>query len=99
MKAKAKKIKFNDYVPRGVFEQVRWEKDIAMQQLEELGVPFGAKVELYAEPILHAYWRGIDSDRTYCSNCGTNPPYNQFGGLGLSNFCPQCGAQMDEVIE
>ena len=95
----SKKIKFNDYVSRGVFEQVRWEKDVAMQQLEELGVPFGAKPELYAEPIVHAYWREINSTRTICSNCGTNPSYNKFGGLALSNFCPQCGAQMDEVIK
>ena len=29
-----------DVVSRGVFEQVKWERDMAMQQLEEHGIPF-----------------------------------------------------------
>lgn len=31
-------------VSRGVFEQVRWERDIAMKQLEEYGINFGSKL-------------------------------------------------------
>lgn len=30
-----------DAVSRGVHDQVRWERDIAIQQLEEHGIPFG----------------------------------------------------------
>lgn len=30
-----------DAVPIGVLDQVRWERDVAMQQLEEHGIPFG----------------------------------------------------------
>ena len=30
-----------DAVSRGVYDQVRWERDIAIQQLEEHGIPFG----------------------------------------------------------
>ena len=30
-----------DAVSRGVHDQVRWERDIAMEQLEEHGIPFG----------------------------------------------------------
>ena len=29
-----------DAVSRGVLDQVRWERDVAMQQLEEHGIPF-----------------------------------------------------------
>ena len=29
-----------DAVPRGVLDQVRWERDVAMKQLEEHGIPF-----------------------------------------------------------
>ncbi len=34
-----------DVVSRGVFEQVMWERDIAIQQLKELGYEFGEKIE------------------------------------------------------
>ena len=30
-----------DAVSRGVHDQVRWERDIAMEQLKEHGIPFG----------------------------------------------------------
>jgi hypothetical protein len=29
-----------DLVSKGVYEQVKWERDMAMQQLEEHGIPF-----------------------------------------------------------
>ncbi len=34
-----------DAVSRGVFEQVKWERDVAMQQLEEHGIPFGGEAD------------------------------------------------------
>lgn len=34
-----------DVVSRAAFEQMRWERDIAMKQLEEHGIPFGGKAE------------------------------------------------------
>lgn len=30
-----------DAVPRSVFEQIKWERDCAMQQLKDHGIPFG----------------------------------------------------------
>lgn len=30
-----------DAVSRSVFEQVQWERDVAMQQLKDHGIPFG----------------------------------------------------------
>lgn len=30
-----------DVVPVSVLEQVKWERDVAMKQLEEYGIPFG----------------------------------------------------------
>lgn len=32
-----------DVVSRGLFEQIKWERDIAMEQLKEYGISFGAK--------------------------------------------------------
>ena len=98
MKVKVKKFNPNGYVSRAAFEQVRWEKDVAMQQLEELGVPFAAKVELYAKPIMHAHWDMENLKRVMCSYCKNYPPYDYFGRYMLSKFCPHCGAQMDEEV-
>ena len=33
----------NDMVSRGVFEQVMWERDVAIEQLKELGYELGEK--------------------------------------------------------
>ena len=32
-------------VSRGLFEQYKWERDIAIEQLEELGLSLGQKIE------------------------------------------------------
>ena len=37
--------KFIDYVPRGLFDQIKWERDVAIAQLEELGIFFGEKID------------------------------------------------------
>ena len=34
-----------DVVPKGVYEQVKWERDIVIEQLEELGLGLGQRLE------------------------------------------------------
>lgn len=34
-----------DAVSRGLFEQYKWERDVAISQLEELGIGFGQKID------------------------------------------------------
>lgn len=34
-----------DVVSKGVYEQVQWERDMAMKQLEEHGIPFGGEAD------------------------------------------------------
>lgn len=34
-----------DAVPIGAVEQIRWERDMAMQQLSEHGIPFGGNAD------------------------------------------------------
>lgn len=34
-----------DVVSRELFEQMKWERDIAMEQLRMYGIPFGGKKE------------------------------------------------------
>ena len=55
-----------DAVSRGVFEQFKWERDVAMEQLEEHGIAFGAKKQGDAVPVVccgecaipHNKWTG-----------------------------------------
>ena len=50
-----------------------------------------------AKPVVHAHWDEVSGGRTICTNCGNYPLYDYFGRLKLSDVCPHCGAQMDEV--
>ena len=34
-----------DAVSRGLFEQYKWERDVTISQLEELGISFGQKID------------------------------------------------------
>lgn len=34
-----------DVVSKGLFDQLKWERDIAIEQLEKLGVGFGQKID------------------------------------------------------
>ena len=36
------------------------------------------------------------SDRCYCSECGLPAKYDNYGNYEESEWCPSCGAQMDE---
>ena len=40
-----------DVVSKGVYEQVQWERDMAMQQLEEHGIPFGGTADNVVEVV------------------------------------------------
>lgn len=42
--AKAVDIAFSSLI---ALEQIRWERDIALEQLEELGISFGEKIDGY----------------------------------------------------
>lgn len=42
-KSKVNKLPAVDAVSREVLEQIKWERDIAMEQLEAHGISFGAK--------------------------------------------------------
>lgn len=53
-----------------------------------------------AEPIRHGRWeykRDIHGFYSRCSKCGE--AYDTNGALYEWNYCPNCGAKMDEVTE
>lgn len=53
-----------------------------------------------AEPVKHGTWTKKESKRYWwyeCSECGSYPPSDRYRREWLANYCPNCGAKMDEV--
>lgn len=69
-----------------VYKQVRWERDVAISQLEAIGKSFGEKMDDVA-PIKHAKW--VYQYWFICSNCGN------LSTRGKKKYCSNCGARMD----
>ena len=70
----------NDMVSRGVFKQVMWERDVAIEQLKDLGYKLGEKPKT-------GHWIDKDDKSAVCSCCNRN---NTLYG----DFCKWCGAKM-----
>lgn len=61
-----------------------------------------------AEPVRHGHWimkkTAADALYTVCSHCNASVKYNDEYGtvvmnLNGANYCPNCGAKMDEITE
>lgn len=67
-----------DAVPKPYAEQIRWERDIAIEQLNEIGCQLGQKMDeikekLNAVPVVHGNYTLAFSEEENvweCSNCG-----------------------------
>ena len=85
-----------DAVSRGLFEQYKWERDIAIGQLADYGVSLGEKADVYK--VVHGKWEEDEPPKHYiftgvdviyrCSECN-----NRF--VHDTHYCPNCGAKMD----
>lgn len=76
-----------DAEPVGVLEQIRWERDTAMQQLEEHGIPFCGKADDVVEVCrcrycTHSEPTGYDEDCVWCKNMLCEMPVNGFCSNG-----------------
>ena len=76
-----------DAVSRGVHDQVRWERDIAIEQLEEHGIPFGG-IAPDVVKVVHGKWEVINDYCCVCSACHNASTQTYY-------YCPECGAKMD----
>ena len=77
---------------RGTFEQVKWERDIAIDQLKSYGIELGEKADL-AE-VKHGRWLiSCDGYYPYCSECREEPENGK-----MTKYCGNCGAKMDNSI-
>lgn len=76
----------NDMVSREVFEQVMWERDLAIEQLKDLGYGLGEKPKT-------GHWKYYQNEKgdwiNECSVCGSD------AGVGYQYpYCPNCGTRM-----
>lgn len=102
-----------DVVSKGLYEQIKWERDVALAQLEEYGVSLGEKADV-AE-VRHGRWEfgkdlpdsfgSINKNKyhLYCSEC-RNQAFNKTTDNDCdfdmdTPFCPWCGAKMDKKEE
>lgn len=94
-----------DAVHRETLAQVMWERDVAMKQLDEHGIPFGCKADVKA--VVHGEWKDrfnnkYDNHILQCSICNKNALYctitDELGSERnvqvMSAYCPHCGAKM-----
>ena len=122
----------SNMVSRIAYEQVMWERDVAINQLKELGYGFGEKIKTDKDAIsrqatIEAFqmFRGYEANRTNAEWVdrietvvkklpSVNPTktghwIDEFGGCecsecgclegGYSDYCPNCGAKMQEIEE
>lgn len=97
-----------DVVSVGVLQQVMWERDIAISQLESYGVGFAEKADVVK--VRHGKWLRTDAypHRVYCSVCHKTYVTNEEVIRGRSweypaycteaEWCPHCGAKMDGSV-
>ena len=81
-----------DAILKGVYDQVAWERDLAMMQLEEHGIPFGCKADVHA--VIHGKWYLHADGSATCNRCNTTQKY-VWDLDHWQNYCGHCGAKMD----
>lgn len=93
-------------VPKGAYEQVKWERDMAIQQLNDYGVQLGEKVDIQAVRHGHNENREYhEVDEFRCSECGlhledwTRYVYDEdsdekYAQEYVFKRCPECGAKI-----
>lgn len=99
------KHKFHDappkFVSQGVVDQICWERDTALSQLEEIGKGLGSKMDdivaLLKEQEEDGHWIVLEycsNEGIYCSKC-MNKIFDRSikPKKKLSNYCPNCGSK------
>ena len=64
---------------------------------EELLAYIADAPTIEAKPIVHAHWER-DAFGVWCSRCEKSALWNCYEMDEESEFCPHCGAQMDELV-
>lgn len=81
-----------DVVSKGLYEQIKFERDIAMEQLQENGIAFGAEVQRNRWLFVCEHANRLDYE---CENCrGHIQTINEPDYILTYKRCPICGAIM-----
>ena len=80
-------------VSKGVYLQTKWERDTALQTLEEHGIGLGQKADRPQGEWNPYYTKRENNDIFNCQLCGTT--FIVMQGKDNMNFCPNCGTRMD----
>lgn len=79
---------FIEVVPQSLFDQIKWERDVALKQLNEIGLSFGEKPR-------RGQWT-MSSDRPdtiICDYC--HEAFDVWkADINRFHFCPNCGCNM-----
>lgn len=86
-----------DVVDKEPVEQLKWERDTAIEQLQSYGVGLGEKTDIVK--VNHGEWIRHEKDGALfadyeCSVCSAYPT----GGI-RSYYCPNCGAKMERRVK
>ena len=70
-------------------------------KVEDILVALEEAPTIEAKPVVRAHWEEVREGRHICSNCKvkaslTSDEYDYMEDL--SDYCPHCGAQMDELV-
>lgn len=84
-------------VPKSYAEQIRWERDVAVRQLNEIGCQFGQKMDEVKKKleVVHGEWIPYTISKLFshtCSICHCDVEEK-------TPFCPNCGADMRTSAE
>lgn len=86
-----------DVIPKVAYEQVLWERDLALHQLKEhYGVGLGEKKADVA-PVVHGRWEFLGpnslNQEVWCGTCSACHVRSKY--IVNKEICPNCGAKMD----
>ena len=78
-------------------EQIRWESDVAIEQLHELGLSLGQKVDHVKELIDKDKLKPLVNYDNGGNKCISKRCPNCFEMIGCNcwKFCPECGQRID----
>lgn len=79
-----------DVVSRDVLDQVRWERDVAISQLESYGISLGEKADV--TKVVHGRWIKAEcSEKDGNARCSVCDHWD----WNDCRYCAACGAKMD----
>lgn len=85
-------LKPADVVSRGLFDQIKWERDIAIDQLDQIGKTLGEKMDNVASVV-----RCKDCKFLMFSDCYGECRRGHFGIVSPNDYCSRGTRKDDEI--